>query len=113
MQVALSPEPVSVNEPVPNTGDRFKQYFEIVPGINDEIRDKVYQIRHEVYCEDLQFEAVRSDGREVDRFDAHSLHCLMRRNDDTRDLVGCTRLVLAEREGVSYEMPFGDFVEHG
>jgi N-acyl amino acid synthase of PEP-CTERM/exosortase system len=97
--------PVSV-ETVPDPGERFRQYFEIVPGVTDQIRDDVYQIRHEVYCEDLRFEPLRSDRREVDEYDSHSLHCLMRRSDASRDLVGCTRLVLAQVDGVDYELPF-------
>jgi N-acyl amino acid synthase of PEP-CTERM/exosortase system len=105
MESTVSAEPVAV-ETVPDPGERFRQYFEILPGINDQVRDSVYQIRHEVYCEDLHFEPVRADRREVDQFDKHSVHCLMRRNDDTRELVGCTRLVLAHLEGVDYEMPF-------
>jgi N-acyl amino acid synthase of PEP-CTERM/exosortase system len=97
---------VSDAEPVSHPSDRFRQYFEIVPGLDDEIRDSVYRIRHEVYCEDLHFEPAHADQREIDECDAHSVHCLLRRNDESREPVGCTRLVLAHKDGVDYEMPF-------
>jgi N-acyl amino acid synthase of PEP-CTERM/exosortase system len=99
-------EPGELFDTVPNPGERFRQYFEIVPGIIDEIREAVYQIRHEVYCEELHFEPVHPDHRETDDYDHHSLYCLMRRNDDSHEPVGCTRLVLAQKDGVDYQMPF-------
>jgi len=34
-----------------NLGKAFKQYFEIVPALSDALRDHVYRIRHQVYCE--------------------------------------------------------------
>lgn len=77
-----------------NLGAEFKRYFEIVPALTQELRDHVYRIRHEVYCEELKYESLREDSRERDQYDAHSLHCLIR-SVKTRDYVGCTRLVLA------------------
>lgn len=72
----------------------FKKYFEVVPALTEELRDQVYAIRHQVYCEELHFEPVRPDRRETDGYDAHSLHCLIRCVGDGQ-YVGCTRLVLA------------------
>lgn len=103
---AAPPVDTAVSQTVLEPGTRFRQYFEIIPGIDDEVRDCVYRIRHEVFCEDLQFEPIRADGRESDEFDTHSVHCLMRRHDSTGDLVGCTRLVLAHLEGRDHSMPF-------
>lgn len=46
-----------------NLGHGFRKYFEIHAAIDDSLRDHVYRIRHEVYCEELGFEPVRPDRR--------------------------------------------------
>jgi hypothetical protein len=38
-------------------GSIFHQYFEIVPAFSNALKDEVYRVRHQVYCEDLQFES--------------------------------------------------------
>jgi len=45
-------------------GEGFKKYFEISAAFDDDGRDAVFGIRHEVYCEELGFEPVRPDRRE-------------------------------------------------
>ena len=39
-----------------NLGNAFKQHFEIVPAFSDALKEEVYRVRHQVYCEDLKFE---------------------------------------------------------
>lgn len=70
----------------------FKQYFEIVPAISEELKDEVFRIRHLVYCDDLKFEASRLDERESDEYDSYSLHLLIR-SIPTGKFIGCTRLI--------------------
>ncbi|MDQ8021862.1 MAG: PEP-CTERM/exosortase system-associated acyltransferase [Moraxellaceae bacterium] len=94
-----------------NLGEGFKKYFEILPAIHDETRQAVYRIRHEVYCEELQYEPVRPDRLEHDEYDQHSQHCLMRQSSPPSDLVGCTRLVLARRSGQDCILPFEKLCE--
>jgi N-acyl amino acid synthase of PEP-CTERM/exosortase system len=89
-----------------NLGHGFRKYFEVHPAIDDDLRDDVFRIRHEVYCEELGFEPVRPDRRETDDYDANSLHCLMRTSSEPRRLVGCTRVVLAKRDDPDYLLPF-------
>lgn len=89
-----------------NLGHGFRKYFEIHPALDDALRDDVYRIRHEVYCEELAFEPRRPDRRETDPFDAHSLHCLMRTAHAPKQLVGCTRLVFAKPGESDYLLPF-------
>jgi N-acyl amino acid synthase of PEP-CTERM/exosortase system len=89
-----------------NLGHGFRKYFEIHPAIDDTLRDEVFRIRHEVYCEELAFEPVRPDCREFDEYDAHSLHCLMRTSAGAHEPVGCTRLVLARPGDPHYLLPF-------
>ncbi|MDB5812085.1 MAG: family N-acetyltransferase [Betaproteobacteria bacterium] len=88
-----------------NAGSHFEQYFEIVPAVTPALRDEVFRIRHQVYCEDLGFEPVRQDRRETDEYDAQSLHLLMR-SVKTGEFAGCTRLILARADDPQALMPF-------
>lgn len=85
-------------------GHTFRQLFELVPALDATSIDQVFRIRHDVYCRDLGWEPVRDDGRESDRFDRHSFHCLLRRRQ-TAEPVGCTRLIVARPEGVDHLLP--------
>lgn len=87
-------------------GEGFKKYFEVSAAFTDELRNDVYGIRHEVYCEELGFEPVRPDRRETDENDRHSLHCLLRTSSEPHVLVGCNRLVLARPEDPAHPLPF-------
>ena len=87
-------------------GEGFKKYFEVAAAFSDDLRNDVYGIRHEVYCEELGFEPVRPDRREIDDNDRHSLHCLLRTSTEPRILVGCNRLVMARPEDPAHPLPF-------
>jgi N-acyl amino acid synthase of PEP-CTERM/exosortase system len=88
-----------------NLGDIFKRYFEIVPAFSNALKDEVYRVRHQVYCEDLKFEPTQPDGREIDEHDSNSLHLLMR-SVKTKEFVGCTRIVRTRLEDPHYQLPF-------
>ena len=77
-----------------STGEGFKKYFQILPAIAAVEKHAAFRIRHSVYCEDLGWEAVQSNGLETDEFDDQSLHCLVR-SVATGEPIGCVRLVLA------------------
>ncbi len=87
-------------------GEGFKKYFEISSAFDEDSRNAVFGIRHEVYCEELGFEPVRPDRRETDEYDRHRLHCLLRTASAPQTLVGCNRLVLARPEDPDYPLPF-------
>lgn len=74
--------------------------------MDDELRDAVYRIRHEVYCEELKYEPERADRRESDAYDAHSVHCLLSSVNAPHSLVGCTRLVLTNPANSDAPLPF-------
>jgi N-acyl amino acid synthase of PEP-CTERM/exosortase system len=88
-----------------NLGKAFKQYFDIVPAFSDALKDEVYRIRHQVYCEELAFEPQRPDRREHDEFDAQSLHLLIR-SVKIGEFMGCTRLVLTRSDDRHNPLPF-------
>lgn len=87
-------------------GQGFKRYFEIFPATSAQLRDEVFRIRHQVYCEELHYESERPDGREIDEYDANSLHCLLRTSTEPARPVGCTRLILAKPDDPDYLLPF-------
>lgn len=88
-----------------NLGNAYKQYFEIVPAYSDDLKDEVYRIRHQVYCEELAFEPPRPDRRERDDYDDQSLHLLIR-SLHTRTFIGCTRLVRTRPADPAFPLPF-------
>jgi N-acyl amino acid synthase of PEP-CTERM/exosortase system len=87
-----------------NLGERFRQHFEVVPALTPELRDQVFRIRHNVYCEELRLEPVRPDCRETDDYDNHALHCLLR-NVTTGEFAACARLIRARPEDASRPLP--------
>lgn len=88
-----------------NLGKTFKQYFEVVPALSAPLKDEVYRIRHQVYCEELAFEPQRPDRRETDEHDQYSLHLLIR-SVKTNKFVGCTRIVRTRPDDREYPLPF-------
>ena len=86
-------------------GNNFEQYFEIVPALSAALKDEVFKIRHQVFCEDLGFEPARVDRRESDAFDGQSLHLLIR-SVHNRDFVGCTRIIRVRMHDPQPAMPF-------
>lgn len=89
-----------------NLGRGFQSHFRIEAAADDEIRDKVFRLRHEVYCEELGFEPQRPDRRETDAHDAHSRHCLLSTQGDAPVAVGCVRLVLTNPNERDAPLPF-------
>jgi N-acyl amino acid synthase of PEP-CTERM/exosortase system len=88
-----------------NLGSRFEDLFEFSLALDAPSVKMVYQIRHDVYCRELGWEAVRDDGLEMDEYDPHSVHCLLRKRG-TGELVGCSRLVLARPDEPAFPLPF-------
>jgi N-acyl amino acid synthase of PEP-CTERM/exosortase system len=88
-----------------NLGKAYKQYFQLVPASSDALKDEVYRIRHQVYCEELAFEPIRPDRRECDEYDAHSLHLLIRSLKADR-FIGCARIIRTRPDDPDYPLPF-------
>lgn len=60
--------------------DTFNEYFDIVPAISDDLKNEVYKLRYQIYCLETGFEDPDNhpDGLEIDEFDSHSVHYLIR-----------------------------------
>ena len=76
-----------------------------MPAYTAELKDDVYRIRHQVYCEELAFEPQRPDRREHDDYDEQSLHLLIR-SIQTGQFIGCTRIVRVRPDDPDRPLPF-------
>ena len=83
----------------------FQSFFRVVPALTEELVQEAYRVRHSVYCEDLQWEAVREDGFETDEYDGQSMHCLLQ-NVKTNEFVGCIRMVHSNPNDPLEPLPF-------
>jgi N-acyl amino acid synthase of PEP-CTERM/exosortase system len=55
----------------------FERYFSVVPANTGILLEKVYQLRHQVYCDELGYEQQRASQLEFDEYDKRSIHCLL------------------------------------
>ncbi|MEO8441590.1 MAG: PEP-CTERM/exosortase system-associated acyltransferase [Betaproteobacteria bacterium] len=85
--------------------NNFEQYFEVVPALTPALKNEVFRVRHQVFCEDLAFEAQTLDRRERDHYDDQSLHLLIR-NVRTGEFVGCTRIIRVRPQDTQPRLPF-------
>ena len=94
--------------------DHFSQFISPKIAISEEEKNQSYSIRHQVYCEEMKFEAERVDKREVDAFDGHSVHCLMQ-HKGTGQPMGTVRVVTPENRDqlLPMEVHCSDFISEG
>jgi N-acyl amino acid synthase of PEP-CTERM/exosortase system len=77
----------------------YNEHFDVVRVRSARLLDAVYRLRYQVYCVEHPFEsaAEHPDGREIDPYDAHSIHAaLLHRESGT--VVGTVRIVLPHPE---------------
>lgn len=89
-----------------NLGHGFRKYFTVEQAHDPASLDMVFRIRHEVFSEDLGLAPHRGDRRLSDAFDDASLHCLIRDSAPPCEVIGCARLILAERLAADTLLPF-------
>ncbi len=59
----------------------------------DQEFDAVFNVRHQVYCEELGFEPTRDDKRECDQDDMRAIH-LLATDEGTKAPIGTVRIIL-------------------
>lgn len=95
----------------PDIAATFHKYFKLVLADTAALRNEVYRIRFQVYCQELHYEDAKAfpDGLEHDIFDNHSRHCLLlHRVSNT--YAGCVRLVFNDNHDPSHLLlPFEQF----
>ncbi|BFT29635.1 hypothetical protein D210916BOD24_08110 [Alteromonas sp. D210916BOD_24] len=70
----------------------FSRYLLPVVATTEAMKAQSYQIRHNVYCEELKLEAERSNKQETDEFDSYSIPCLIQ-HVSTKTMAGTVRMV--------------------
>lgn len=73
----------------------FPQIFQAQLANSPLQKQAVFQLRHKVYCEEMQFEPVRPDGLEHDGYDDRSLHASMT-HIARQSLAGTVRIITSE-----------------
>lgn len=77
--------------------DHFTQFLQPQIATTEELRNEVFNIRHNVYCEELGFEEVNEAKQEKDEFDDQSIFSLIKHKpSDT--FTSCVRLVTSSNE---------------
>ncbi len=74
--------------------EKFKKYFDIELADTPEKKQKVYNIRYRVYCQEFGYESTNKKEKavEIDEYDSHALHCLIT-HKSTQIPAACVRLV--------------------
>jgi N-acyl-L-homoserine lactone synthetase len=72
---------------------------------------EVFRLRHQVYCVERGYEP-GDDGQEIDEFDDHSRHVLLRHTSDG-SVVGTVRLIGADRAALGDSFPMQRLCEPG
>jgi N-acyl amino acid synthase of PEP-CTERM/exosortase system len=86
---------------------RQSRHFHICIANTPQLKEEVFRIRYQVYCEELGYEPLDKfpDQLEKDAYDHRSLHCLIR-HKPTGIYAGCVRLVTSDRNDSEAEFPF-------
>ena len=74
----------------------FSAHFRLLIASKDLISN-VYDIRYQVYCEELAFEPLKASHQEIDEFDSYSKHCLVQLKR-SGDCAGTVRVVSPKQE---------------
>lgn len=79
----------------PSIAQHFSQYFQLVVANTPELKQEVYRIRYQVYCQELKYEPCENfpDGLEKDIYDRRSIHYLLK-HLPSGIYAGCARVVL-------------------
>ena len=85
-------EQIVINYGARKIARHFSEYLKPVVAENEFLRSKSFNIRHDVYCEELKFEPPKPDKLEKDKFDAHSFHCLIQHKESAA-FAGTVRVV--------------------
>lgn len=88
---------MKVNHDAMNIAEHFTQFLKPEVANTNELRDEVYRIRHNVYCEELAFEKVKAEGKEQDEFDPQSIFSMIK-HKPSNTYTSCVRVVKSANE---------------
>ncbi len=88
---------MKVSHDAKNIAEHFTEFLTPQVATTEELRDEVFRIRHNVYCEELAFEDVKEEGMEQDEFDCQSIFSMIR-HKPTNIYTSCVRVVKSDNE---------------
>jgi len=88
------------NKEANNISEHFVQFLQPYIAVNQALKEEVFKIRHNVYCEELAFEDMSESGQETDEFDSRSIFTLIK-HKPSETFTSCIRLVTSS---ISYEL---------
>jgi N-acyl amino acid synthase of PEP-CTERM/exosortase system len=80
-----------------NVSNHFLLYLQPHIADTEALKNQVFRLRHEVYCEELKFEDEKQNKLELDAFDSRSIHCFVKHVSSNK-MAGTVRLVTTESE---------------
>lgn len=84
------------NNEAENIAVHFTQFLQPEVALTDKLREEVFKIRHNVYCEELNFEPIRDNAKEEDEFDPLSLFALIKHRP-SGNYTSCVRIVTSTK----------------
>ncbi len=87
----------NVNKEAYSIAEHFTQFLTPEVATTSELKDEVFKIRHNVYCEELAFEQVKDEGKEKDEFDQQSIFTMIK-HIPTGVYTSCVRVVKSSNE---------------
>ncbi|MFT7560508.1 MAG: N-acyl amino acid synthase of PEP-CTERM/exosortase system [Flavobacteriales bacterium] len=81
-----------INNKAAKLSQHFNSYLTPVFAHGEHTRDVCHDIRHQVYCDEMDFLPPHQDSLERDAMDAHSLHCLVQHRASQK-YAGTVRIV--------------------
>lgn len=79
-----------------NIAEHFTQFLQPQVATTQALREEVFRIRHNVYCEELAFEDVKDSKQEKDEFDDQSIFSLIKHKPSST-YTSCVRIVQSEK----------------
>ncbi|MCG8614515.1 MAG: PEP-CTERM/exosortase system-associated acyltransferase [Pseudomonadales bacterium] len=105
-----------MNESIPLSGvlngspvlEGFQDCFSVVYAASLALKREAYQLRHQVYAQELAMESSHKHGMDIDAFDRYSQHILLKHRQSDR-FVACIRLVIPEPGRNQNKLPIEQF----
>lgn len=111
--VAKKVASVKVSHDAHNIAEHFTKFLEPQVANTSVLLEDVYRIRHNVYCDELNFLPKHDNGLETDIFDKHSIFALIKHKPSNTN-TGCVRVVKSSKpeELMPIEYYCGDSMKH-
>lgn len=90
--------------------------FEVIHAQTDELKERVFRLRYDVYCKENDFEMPggpegHAEMLEYDAYDPHAFHFLLVHRDSGQD-AGAVRVLLSNEQNIRKSFPLQDICDH-